>query len=216
MQSLHDIGNKHKTDKAHLTHTFNDLSYLDIYEKYFYELRENEITILEMGVKEGRSLKVWEDYFPNAKIIGLDLYTDNININLKRSKIFTGSQDDISKLQEILDFSPAGFDIVIDDASHLNQMIITSFNFLWPKIKASGFYIIEDLRNSYDWNIQEQMIKGGWNVAQPNGTNLHNDRSVINKLFFDLIKNMDHLSGDMGFMHFWPMLAILGKVDKTK
>ena len=37
------------------------------------------------------------------------------------------------------------FDVVIDDASHANEAIRTSFNVLWPHVQPGGIYILEDL-----------------------------------------------------------------------
>ena len=38
---------------------------------------------------------------------------------------------------------------MIDDGSHINTDIITTFNELWPHVKPGGFYCIEDLNTSY-------------------------------------------------------------------
>ena len=38
-------------------------------------------------------------------------------------------------------------DIIIDDGSHRIQDQLKSFNLLYPKLKESGVYIIEDIRD---------------------------------------------------------------------
>ena len=51
--SLHQIGKATGTDKYDQQHSFNGLSYLDVYAKYVDELRDQPINLLELGVKDG-------------------------------------------------------------------------------------------------------------------------------------------------------------------
>jgi hypothetical protein len=67
-QSLDDLGLSFGTDKSSWGH-----DYLRFYEPYFGTLRETEIRFLEIGVAGGASLRVWEEYFPKAKVIGADI-----------------------------------------------------------------------------------------------------------------------------------------------
>lgn len=66
--TLDQIGLKTCTDKNSKFH-----NYLEFYERYFAPCRQNRFTLIEVGVYEGASIKMWEEYFPNAKIIGLDI-----------------------------------------------------------------------------------------------------------------------------------------------
>ena len=40
-------------------------------------------------------------------------------------------------------------DIVIDDGSHINEHVITSFNALFPHVRPGGLYVIEDVQTAY-------------------------------------------------------------------
>jgi hypothetical protein len=40
-------------------------------------------------------------------------------------------------------------DIVIDDGSHVNEHVITSFDALFGHVRPGGLYVIEDLQSSY-------------------------------------------------------------------
>ena len=61
---------------------FEESKYLSMkLEKYFhvyelilskYKLRK-DLTVVEIGVKDGGSLFIWQKLFPHAKIIGIDL-----------------------------------------------------------------------------------------------------------------------------------------------
>ena len=48
------------------------MTYCDIYEKYFNE-RRHKVTKFIIGVKDGASLRMWKEYFPNAMIYGVDI-----------------------------------------------------------------------------------------------------------------------------------------------
>ena len=41
------------------------------------------------------------------------------------------------------------FDLIMDDGSHINEHVIKSFEFLFPKLKKGGIYVIEDTQTSY-------------------------------------------------------------------
>ena len=50
-----------------------DHSFLELYEKLLSLKKDTAKNVLEIGIWDGSSLNMWHDYFPNAKIIGLDI-----------------------------------------------------------------------------------------------------------------------------------------------
>ena len=58
---LRSISELYKSDK--LEH-----GYIEIYDQYFKNIRNNELKILEIGIADGRSLLTWSDYFKNSII----------------------------------------------------------------------------------------------------------------------------------------------------
>ena len=139
MLSLKEIGLKYPTNK-------NDYGFLDIYEKYFKVLRDKELKILEIGVDKGDSLRLWREYFVNAKICGLDIEKKDFSIH--NVEIFQGDQNDKNLLNKIAK-NYGKFDIIIDDGSHVSKHIINSFNHLFDHLNQGGIYIVEDLQTSY-------------------------------------------------------------------
>ena len=139
MISLVELGSKYPTSKG--KHGF-----LEIYENYFEKLRNNELNILEIGVENGDSLRIWSSFFVNSKICGIDIVKKNFII--KNCEIFCGSQSDSNFLLEIIN-KYKYFDIIIDDGSHQSKDIIFSFNYLFDHLKDGGLYVIEDLQTSY-------------------------------------------------------------------
>ncbi len=55
-------------------------------------------------------------------------------------------QADVERLRQIVDddFGSTALDLVIDDASHLYEPTVTSFETLFPRVRPGGYYMIED------------------------------------------------------------------------
>jgi hypothetical protein len=139
---LDDLAIRYETDKSSLVH-----NYTERYETHFQSLRYETLRILEMGIQNGRSLKMWKDYFPYSKIFGLDINDCKI-FDEPRITTIQGNQTDVKLLQSINErYGP--FDIVIDDASHDSRAMLVSFDTLFPQLKMGGFYVVEDLHCCY-------------------------------------------------------------------
>ena len=49
------------------------------YESFYeFYMPEDPKVIVEIGVLTGTGLRIWSDYFPNARIIGLDIFPENV------------------------------------------------------------------------------------------------------------------------------------------
>jgi hypothetical protein len=69
----------------------------------------------------------------------------------ERIQIFEGNQADKKFLSKVAnETAPGGFDIVIDDASHIGELTRTTFWHLFDHhLKPGGLYAIEDWGNGY-------------------------------------------------------------------
>lgn len=145
MRSLDKIAKAKGTDKSSEVH-----NYCEKYEKYLPFNRLEPLTILEIGVLNGQSLATWREYYPFARIIGIDINPDckryeNVNDGIH---VEIGSQDDPEFLREVTNkWGP--FDLILDDGSHMNHHVIFSFQHLFESVKPSGVYVIEDACTSY-------------------------------------------------------------------
>ena len=137
--NLVDIGKKYPSSK-------NISGFIQLYDKYFTPYRDLEINILEIGVDNGDSLRIWREYFSKANICGIDI--DKKNFEIKDTNILQGDQSD-HKFLNTLVTEYKHFDIIIDDGSHQAKHIISSFNYLFPYLNNNGLYVIEDLQTSY-------------------------------------------------------------------
>jgi hypothetical protein len=138
-QSLVELMKLYPTDK-NVEH-----SYGPVYDELLAPIRDEMTSVLEIGVYQGGSLRVWRDYFPNAHILGIDinpeaLFTD-VRISTARADALQWSQ-----LHPVV--SGRTFDLIIDDGGHkLHQQVMALF-FLWPFQRRGGMYVIEDLEDS--------------------------------------------------------------------
>ena len=145
MAALADIASKYDTDKAVHTH------YLRNYEHYFGGLRDQEVRLLELGIKEGGSLLLWRDYFERGLIVGLDINPVQLDEPTGRVRTYQGMQQDTALLDRIArEQAPTGFDIVIDDCAHIGVLARASFWHLFDHhLKSGGVYVIEDWGTGY-------------------------------------------------------------------
>lgn len=213
MISLQELGIKYKNDKHDIHHTFKGKSYLNVYEQYLHPLKEKKINLLEIGIRDGSSLRMWEEYFPNATVYGLDIDPNCHQISSERIKTFIGSQDDPEIIQKIAKEANYSFDIILDDGSHINELTLKSYDLLFHYLKNEGLYIMEDLGCSYlGDDLQRNIVIGGWPGMQYNKVELRNDRKIMNNFFNDIIEDID-TKGLCGveFIHFYSKIAIIKK-----
>jgi len=126
--------------------------YFDIYTKYFERYRDRPITMLEIGVFRGGSLRMWKQYFhPDSTIVGIDIDQSCQAYEIANENIFVriGSQADPKFLTNVSgEFGP--FDIILDDGGHKTHQQITSFGALFREsLKDGGCYMVEDVHTNY-------------------------------------------------------------------
>lgn len=115
-------------------------------------------SVLEIGVggygnpvSGGASLRMWRSYFPSATVYGLDISPKRLPPE-PRIVVLEGDQSDEAFLTRLA-ASYGPFDLVVDDGSHLGRHQRASFAALFPAVRPSGLYVIEDLETAYweDW-----------------------------------------------------------------
>jgi hypothetical protein len=155
------LGKKFGTDKSSLVH-----NYLKFYQQFFDKLRCKEnFKMLEIGVHNGASLHMWNEYFDNAElIVGMDINPETTRFQEGHIVIEIADQSNIDSLVS-LGNKYGAFDVVIDDGSHIWDHQIISFQYLFPFVKDSGYYIIEDLATGFDGYIEA--YKGSRGVMRP-------------------------------------------------
>ena len=117
--------------------------FIESYQKHFTGRTPKRV--LEIGVQNGGSLKIWHDFFPDADIIGVDTLESCKDHAGDRISIVIGSQSDVKFLETL-----GTFDIIIDDGGHyMTQQQVSMNTLLANQLSPGGLYIIEDLHTSY-------------------------------------------------------------------
>ncbi len=127
------------TDKHGPNHRYGDA-----YESIFMGGRHATSLVLEVGVADGSSLLAWQEIFPNAKIVGMDVHVAEkaIRAGIEFHKGDQRSQDDCLRVTQ-----GRLFDVIVEDAMHtLDNTLLTLF-WLWPSVKPGGLYIVEEWAN---------------------------------------------------------------------
>jgi len=128
--------------------------YLEIYEVFLSKFQNTKPDILEIGINQGGSLELWNDYFcGNCNIYGVDYKKESCRdipkkLNAKNIHIELGDQSDRNFWRNYLKDKPL-FDIVIEDGGHRMEQQIVTFEEVFCNVKPGGFYICEDLHTNY-------------------------------------------------------------------
>lgn len=125
------------------------------YERYDAFFRNNSFAptaILEIGVHRGESTKVLATAYPNAKILALDLkFYPDLDFSAFPNVVYReADQSDKERLKKIIarEF-PRGYDLAIDDASHIGAFSLLTFQAAFPILNGGGIYIVEDWGTAY-------------------------------------------------------------------
>lgn len=141
--TLLQLVNNEKTDKNTLH------SYLSLYEILLKNKKNTCKNVIEVGVAEGGSIKLWHDYFPNAIIHGCDICDETVMWdeikNNNRIKLFPSiNAYDPLFINQIKDVQ---FDFALDDGAHTLDSMIQFINLYLPLMNEDGILIIEDVQH---------------------------------------------------------------------
>jgi hypothetical protein len=118
-----------------------------IYPWILNNFKDDSINLLEIGLDKNESLKLWKNYFPNAKIFGID--RDPIEFKDEIVRFFKVDQSNTDELESFKKNVEVSFDLIIDDGSHSPDHQIKTLNSFWSILNPRGVYIIEDIETSY-------------------------------------------------------------------
>lgn len=144
MVELRKLFDKYECDKGYKH------GYEKVYAPAMESKRNDEINILEVGIFKGVSIEAWLDYFPNATIYAIDIFTrvtpGELPI-LKKDRVKWLKADSLNQnLQNKLKstWGDVKFDFIIDDGMHTPEANKLTFDNLKSFLKDDGVYFIED------------------------------------------------------------------------
>ncbi len=154
------VDNRH-TDK-NTTH-----SYLPLYNSLLYPLREKARNVLEIGIgdfgpKNGGSIMMWNKFFPNATVYGIDTLPESRVLDeLKNNNkviLYTSTDgyDEDFFNREFLN-KDIKFDFMLDDGPHTLESMV-QFIKLYSKVMSDdSILIIEDIQKEEWFNTLKEI-----------------------------------------------------------
>jgi hypothetical protein len=144
---MNDLERFFRANTGRLIHKWHH--YFEIYDRHFARFRGQPVQLVEFGVSQGGSLRMWRDYFgPQVQIVGVDINPNCKQFEEPGVRIEIGDQGDREFLRRLAAGLPS-IDILIDDGGHTMQQQIRTFEELFPKVAPTGVYLVEDLHTSY-------------------------------------------------------------------
>jgi cephalosporin hydroxylase len=147
--SLVEIADNSRTDK-NTTH-----SYLPLYQQLLINKKENAKNVLEVGIQQGGSIKLWSDFFTNATVYGLDLMHINdvwegIKNNEKIILLTSTDAYDEQFFKTNLLYKNIKFDFILDDGPHTLDSMKRFIKLYSQLMVDDGILIIEDVQH-WEW-----------------------------------------------------------------
>jgi len=123
-------------------------TYIELYEEFM--TKRSDISLLEIGVKYGHSIAMWNEYFENSQIYGIDIELAVLDKYNSEHIYFCDAtnKDKVSAL-----FKGRKFDYIIDDGSHYVQDQMKSYDILSEYLTEDGLYFIEDINGPTNLDI---------------------------------------------------------------
>ena len=130
-------------------------SYLPLYQELLIGKKDTAKNVLEIGIYNGGSIKLWSDFFTNATVYGLDImHIDNVWNEIKnKSNIILYTSYDAYNIKFFnCNFLNKNikFDFILDDGPHTLDSMIWFIRLYSQILTQNGILIIEDVQ-SWDW-----------------------------------------------------------------
>ena len=114
----------------------------EFYADLFEPIQTKTKRLLEIGIYNGSSLLLWQNYFPNATIFGLDInYCPEVEGKERIIPMYKNAYTS----ETVQDLSAEPFDVIIDDGPHtFESMVFFLTNYL-PLVASGGILVLEDI-----------------------------------------------------------------------
>lgn len=130
----------------------------EFYNDIFSDLKDQNLKILEIGIHNGDSIRIWSDFFVNSEITCIDIVENDLAKDLKNKNnvncIYADAYDEVilEKLKN------QKFDIIIDDGPHTFDSFIFFIDFYFQLLNPNGYFILEDIVDTSWSNILLEKI----------------------------------------------------------
>lgn len=138
MDPLTLLAKRYKTDKWGKHH------YTPIYHDLFNDRRHEVKKVIEIGIAEGAGLRMFRDYFINAKVYGAEIDPNRMVVE-ERIESMVCNQSFGMDLTDLVAYTGPDIDLCVDDGSHDPEDQVFSCLTLMPLLKKGVVYVIEDV-----------------------------------------------------------------------
>jgi hypothetical protein len=169
MTPLCELAREYKCDKAFDPALEHCHVYTPVYHHLYDGTQDKVRAVLEVGVNTGASLRMWRDYFPQAKIIGLDINPHCLFTEWRIRCFHADQRDELSMHHAMGMAGIANYDLIIDDGSHEIEDQILTMRWLVRFLAPDGLYFVEDVRG--DLKVLAKSVPPGfeWRVPETPG-----------------------------------------------
>lgn len=123
---------------------------IPLYENFYFELlknRRDKITkVIEVGIGNASGLLTWREFFPQAKIYGVD-NRGRLLLRKIRLESIHADQSVREDLVKVIERTGTDIDLFIDDGSHNPNDQLLTFMTIMPLLKRSVLYVIEGVQS---------------------------------------------------------------------
>lgn len=178
--NLDDIGIRHGADKSSMRH-----HYLDLYALLFHRYHNKPVSLLEIGIQFGCSIRLWKDYFTDAFILGMDAIDNKMEgLESDRCRLYFMDAYTYKAVMTASNHRP--FEIIIDDGSHTpehQQFVVRHYSHL---LSPDGILMVEDVLSPDTIPLLKEQLPEGFSYAAVDMTEgLHGlDPLADSRLFF--------------------------------
>jgi hypothetical protein len=150
-----------KGSSYYLTDKDTHHNYLNAYSELFGKFEKEPIILLEVGVYKGGSLRLFEEYFVNASIIGYDI-KDWGPTQCKRAVRIIKDFGAVSASE-----LPDNITIAIEDGAHDLDSQFDFVRKVYPKMASGGIMVIEDIFTHQLQSMKQRLdaIKISYEIA---------------------------------------------------
>jgi cephalosporin hydroxylase len=118
-----------------------------------YLKKQSPLSILEVGIREGDSIKVWEESSLFSKVVGVDIdpvEKDVVKFNFSSKVILEQGMNGYDpEVVNYISEKHSKFDIILDDGDHVWESQVKFFELYYPLLNPGGVIICEDIAQTY-------------------------------------------------------------------
>lgn len=123
--------------------------YFPIYTRHLAPYAGRPVSVLEIGVYRGGSMRMWARFFgPAVRLVGVDIDPVAVTAAGSAYEVVIADQADPEAMLRLAE-EHGPFDVIIDDGGHGMEQQITSIETLFPLLADGGTYLVEDCHTSY-------------------------------------------------------------------